>query len=126
MNAIDPGPHTRVLMGIVDEERKRRDPRITQQEIADAAGVHQGQVSRLLAGKRPVSYDQIHAIATLLGITTADLVRRAEYRIAADEQSASEQLTPEEAAARYDAAVSRHAGEPAGDDDRDRSSEIAS
>src|SRR5690625_1828392 len=105
MNALDPGPHTRVLMGTIDEERKAHEPRITQREIADVAGVHQGQVSRLLAGKRPITYDQLYAISRLLDTSVADIVRRAELRMKADQaarREGSAGFTTVVSAAHYD------------------------
>lgn len=48
---------------------------LSQEELADRAGLHRTYVSSIEGGKRNVTLENIFALAEALGATPADLVR---------------------------------------------------
>lgn len=59
---------------IVNVERRRRELKLTQAQLADKAGVTQGAISMIELGKRVPSLDVIIKIASALGCTVNDLL----------------------------------------------------
>lgn len=59
----------------------RMSARLSQQTLAEAAGVHPAIISRLEAGKRQAArFDILFAIADALGVTLDDLAKEAGLR----------------------------------------------
>jgi transcriptional regulator with XRE-family HTH domain len=68
-----PGPDTaRRVFG--ERIRTLRHSRgLSQERLADLAGIHRTYLSSLERGERNVSLDNIHALARALGVPAADL-----------------------------------------------------
>lgn len=67
---------------------------MTQQELADAAGIHIITVSKLERGKIDPSWTVVLAVATALGVRPNDF-EEDEPTTATDEQSQAAELLPE-------------------------------
>ena len=48
---------------------------LSQADLAEAAGVSQSQVSRLLAGKKPVTLTELLPMLTAVGLSLSDVAR---------------------------------------------------
>lgn len=58
-------------------EAKRREKKVTQGALAEAAGVSQSQVSRILSGERPVTLHELLAMLDRLGLRLEDVAHEA-------------------------------------------------
>jgi transcriptional regulator with XRE-family HTH domain len=68
------GPTARLAFGQrVRELRLARG--ISQEKLAERAGLHRTYVSSLERGQRNVGLDNVHALARALGVDAADLFR---------------------------------------------------
>lgn len=57
--------------------RLRRERRLSQEALADLAGLHRTYVGSIERGERNVSLDNIERLANALGIVAADLIKSA-------------------------------------------------
>lgn len=63
--------------------RERREAAgISQEELADRAGLHRTYVSLIERGKRTASIEVVRRVASALGVSMADLIDATEKRIA--------------------------------------------
>ncbi|GAB3884397.1 hypothetical protein GCM10028802_33280 [Terrabacter terrigena] len=62
-------------MHVIEEERRARG--IGQAQLAEAVGVSQSQVSRILAGKRPATLNELLALCEAVGLPLSETARRA-------------------------------------------------
>jgi transcriptional regulator with XRE-family HTH domain len=70
-----PGDERRRVFG--QRVRALREARgLSQEQLAELAGVHRTYLSSLERGERNVGLDNIHAIAQALGVPTAELFER--------------------------------------------------
>ncbi len=68
------GPTARTTFGLrVRELRLARG--ISQEKLAERAGLHRTYVSSLERGQRNVGLDNVHALARALGVDASDLFR---------------------------------------------------
>ena len=65
------------LLGEVRAEMSRQRPRVTQQMLADATDSHITTVSRWLSGETDIRLTDLIRVCDHLGVTLADLARRA-------------------------------------------------
>jgi transcriptional regulator with XRE-family HTH domain len=61
---------------------KREEAGISQEELADRAGLHRTYVSLIERGKRTASIEVVRRVASALGVSMADLIDATEKRIA--------------------------------------------
>ena len=61
------------ILGNELARRRRQNPRYSLRGFARALGSHHATLSRLLAGRRPVSSQTIRAIGPRLGLTTKEI-----------------------------------------------------
>lgn len=67
----------KVALGEVVRER-RRALSLTQEQLADAAGLHSTYISLIERGMKSPSLDSIEALGRALGVPAHDLVKAAE------------------------------------------------
>ncbi|MEJ7790640.1 MAG: helix-turn-helix transcriptional regulator [Gaiellaceae bacterium] len=68
-----------VTFGAVLRE-KRQAAGISQEQLADRAGLHRTYVSLIERGKRTASIEVVRRVASALGVTMADLISATEKR----------------------------------------------
>jgi len=59
---------------------KRLEAGISQEQLADRAGLHRTYVSLIERGKRTASIEVVRRVAAALGVTMADLISATEKR----------------------------------------------
>lgn len=62
----------------------REDRNVSQEKLAEFAGLHRTYVSSVEQGRRNVSVENIHKIANALGVSMTELIQLCEDRL--DEQ----------------------------------------
>jgi len=55
-------------------KRVRLEKKLTQEKVAEAAGLHPNYISSVERGERNISIGNIERIATALGVSMADLL----------------------------------------------------
>jgi transcriptional regulator with XRE-family HTH domain len=80
----------RAVLSVLERERHKRG--MTQRELADAAGISQTQVSRILAGQRAATVSEFLFMCEGLGVSPRAVVEEAE----------GVRLSPEAVAAQLD------------------------
>lgn len=58
----------------IEEIRKDRKPKMTQEELAELCGTTKQTIGRLAAGKQPLTTDWMEKIAKALGVEPGDLI----------------------------------------------------
>ena len=71
--------HRRALANAVREIRTRR--RLSQEAVAEAAGLGRGFLSELETGRRRVSFEALVLIVDALGVTMGELIETYEARL---------------------------------------------
>jgi transcriptional regulator with XRE-family HTH domain len=71
----------RVIFGD-NMRRLRREQGISQEKLADLAGLHRTYVGSVERGERNISIDNMERLAIALGVTVADLVSEPRRSIA--------------------------------------------
>jgi transcriptional regulator with XRE-family HTH domain len=69
------GPRAIAIMREIDRERHERG--FSQAMLADAVGISDSQVSRILSGQRPATVPEVLALCEALDISLAEVARRA-------------------------------------------------
>ncbi len=64
------------LLFAANMRRIRLEKRLTQEKVAEAAGLHPNYVSSVERGERNISIGNIERIALALGVTMSELVAR--------------------------------------------------
>ena len=59
---------------------KRQEAGISQEQLADRAGLHRTYVSLIERGKRTASIEVVRRVASALGLTMVDLISATEKR----------------------------------------------
>lgn len=59
---------------------KRQEAGISQEQLADRAGLHRTYVSLIERGKRTASIEVVRRVASALGVTMAELISATEKR----------------------------------------------
>lgn len=101
-----PGALSHHIAGVLRAEKARQ--RISQVAIAEATGISQSQVSKLLAAKVAPTVDELVALCRVLGLGYLDVNVEAERRFVARMD-----ISPEERAALLDE-IARNAPESHG------------
>ncbi|MEZ4605848.1 MAG: helix-turn-helix transcriptional regulator [Deinococcales bacterium] len=71
-DSLNAGKARRILAQNIRYARKRQ--KISQEELADRAGIHRTYVGAIERGKQNVSIDNIERISVALGLTPAELL----------------------------------------------------
>ncbi|QDY77609.1 helix-turn-helix domain-containing protein [Streptomyces qinzhouensis] len=74
-----PAPRARDLGLRIAYQRSVRRPKLTQQQLADAAGIHVGTLRKIERGARYASDSVLMAIADALGIDVSELTERHDW-----------------------------------------------
>jgi transcriptional regulator with XRE-family HTH domain len=72
----NPGTFGISVATVIDNER--RDQGLSQKALGDMVGISQNQLSPQLGGKTPITVDELHALATALGLATSEIINAAE------------------------------------------------
>lgn len=75
-----PPTHTAAIAANVRAEMARL--KLPQSEIGRVLGISQQAISKRLAGEVSFSVEEIHAVASRLGVSTADLIDTPAARVA--------------------------------------------
>lgn len=62
------------LLFAFNMKRVRLEKKLTQEKVAEAAGLHPNYISSVERGERNISIGNIERIATALGVSMADLL----------------------------------------------------
>ena len=66
----------------------REDRNLSQERLAELAGLHRTYVSSVERGRRNVSVENIHKIAKALGVSMTEVIQLCEDRLDRDKSSA--------------------------------------
>lgn len=55
---------------------------ISQRELAELAGLHQSQVSKIEGGNRKVTAEDLQKLAAALGVSVAELLEESQAKVA--------------------------------------------
>lgn len=70
-----------VLRGVIGRER------ITQSALAEATGISQSHISKLMRALRPMDLDTLDRIAVLIGVNASEILAEAESDLAKAQRS---------------------------------------
>lgn len=73
--------------------KRRQFLALTQQQLADAVGIHRTYLSDIEQGKRNISIGTLHEIATRLETTSASILRQADKEMRAKKSQQSDTRT---------------------------------
>ena len=72
MKTVDPNPARKALAANLRKMRSQRD--ISQEALADLAGIHRNYLGGIERCERNVGLDNLFKLATALGVSVAELV----------------------------------------------------